>query len=217
MCKILIVDDDAELRGNLVELLENAGYRTETAASAKDALEKIQSCDFEIILLDFMMPGLNGIDALPEITRISPQSKVIMITAFGTIDNAINAIKSGAAEYITKPFKVPELLILIKQVLEERRFEGGVQKLKMENTLSSLSNSIRRDIIGMFHTGSTHRLMEIARQLGIEDHTKVIFHLKSLKESGIIGQHLDKSYYLTQEGQKVKDCLDILHQYLASG
>ncbi len=216
MNKIMIVDDDAEFRENLVEILKNAGYDPETAASAKEAMEKATAVPFDIILLDFMMPELNGLDALTELRRINPRTKLVMITAFASIDNAVNAIKKGASEYIAKPFKIEELLMTIKQLLEESKFEDGIMKLEMEDALSSLANSIRRTIIRLLHARNSMRLMEITRELNIQDHTKVIFHLKSLRESGIIDQNEEKAYILTPEGDKMLECLNILDNYLAN-
>ncbi|MBC8439083.1 MAG: response regulator, partial [Deltaproteobacteria bacterium] len=180
MSKILIVDDDKEYRENLKEILDNAGYSNDMAESAKQAMQKLGDQQFDIVLLDFMMPGIDGINALGEFKKISPNSKIIMITAFASIENAVVAIKKGASEYISKPFKIEALLLMIKQVIEELRFEGNIKKLKLEGTLSSLSNSIRREIIRLFQTSKKIRLMETARKLDIEDHTKLIFHLKTL-------------------------------------
>ena len=95
MKKILIVDDDAELRANLSEILRGAGYYTDEAASGKEAIEKITSKDFDIALLDLMMPKMSGIDVLKEIKKIKPKIRVIMITAFATVENAVDAIKRG--------------------------------------------------------------------------------------------------------------------------
>ena len=215
MSTILIVDDDAEFRENVKEILDNAGYANDMAGSAKQAMEKLDAKDFDVILLDFMMPGLDGINALGELKRVSPHSKIIMITAFASIENAVTAIKKGASEYISKPFKIDALLLMIKQVLEELRFEGEIKKLKLERTLCSLSNSIRREIIRLFQKNKKIRLMETARKLGIEDHTKLIFHLRTLKEAGIIKQDEKRTYLLTKEGKKVLECLNILDNYLS--
>ena len=215
MSKILIVDDDVEYRENLKEILDNAGYSNDMAPSAKEAMQKLGAQDFDVILLDFMMPGLDGINAIGEFKIISPNSKIIMITAFASIENAVAAIKKGASEYISKPFKIDVLLLMIKQVIEELRFEGDIKKLKLEGTLSCLSNSIRREIIRLFIINKKIRLMETARKLDIEDHTKLIFHLKTLKEAQIIKQDKKRSYLLTKEGEKVLECLHILDNYLS--
>lgn len=214
MSKILIVDDDLEIRENLAEILQGANYNIGTASTAQDGINKVKNGHYDIILLDFMMPGMNGIEALSEFKRVSPKSKVIMITAFATIDNAVEAIKRGASDYISKPFKIPDLLMLVRQVLEEARFENGIKKLEMEETLSSLSNSTRREILRMIWESKSMRLMEITRTLGIDDHTKVLFHLKNLKGSALIRQNGNKAYLLTQEGEKIIECLAILDNFL---
>jgi DNA-binding NtrC family response regulator len=213
--KILIVDDDKEYRENLKEVLDNAGYSNDMAESAKEAIKKLSERQFDVILLDFMMPEIDGINAIGEFKKISPHSKIIMITAFASIENAVAAIKKGASEYVSKPFKIEALILMIKQVLEELRFEGNVKKLKLEGTLSSLSNSIRREIIRLFQTNKKIRLMETARKLGIDDHTKLIFHLKTLKESRILMQDEKRLYMLTKEGKKVLECLNLLDSHLS--
>ncbi|MBU1341027.1 MAG: response regulator [Proteobacteria bacterium] len=215
MNRVLIVDDDIEYRENVKEILDEAGYPNDMAGSAKEALEKLVVQQFDVILLDFMMPGIDGINAIEKFKKIRPNSKIIMITAFASIENAVTAIKKGASEYISKPFKIDALLLMIKQVIEEFRFEGDIKKLKLEGTLSSLSNSIRREIIRLFHANKKIRLMETARKLDIEDHTKLIFHLKSLKDAKIIKQDEQRAYLLTKEGKKVLECLNILDQYLS--
>lgn len=216
MKKILIVDDDAELRNNLYEILKGEGYYTEEAGSGKEAIEKAVSSDFDIALIDLMMPKMSGVDVLSELRRIKPKTRVIMITAFATVENAVDAIKKGASDYISKPFKIDELLTTIRRVLEEARFEEGIMKLDLDFTLSSLSNYIRRNIIRLLSLRTGMHFMEITRELGIEDHTKVVFHLKMLKESGIIEQDKDKLYFLTKEGEKTLDCLKILENYLSN-
>jgi len=215
MEKILIVDDDQELRANLAEILKGAGYKTAEAASGKEAIEKAGSGDFDITLLDLMMPGMSGIDALAEIKKVNPKIRVIMITAFATVENAVAAIKKGASDYIAKPFRINDLLAIIKRVLEEVRFEEGIKKLDLDYTLSSIANPIRRNILRLLHARESMRLMEIVRELGIDDHTKVVFHLKMLKESGLVEQGKGKSYSLKGEGERVLSCLRIFEDYLS--
>lgn len=214
MKKILIVDDDGELAANISEILNSAGYKTVTASTAKEALEMIPE-GFDIVLLDMIMPGMTGLEAIPEIRKKTPQSKIIMITAFATVDNAVQAIKRGASDYIAKPFKINELLITVQRVLEEASFEQGTSNLDMDFALSSLANPIRRQIIHLLDERNSMRLMELTRELDISDHTKVIFHLKSLRESNIISQQSDKAYVLTAEGHRVLDCLKILSSHLS--
>ena len=214
MKKILVVDDDAEFRGHLVEVLAGAGYQPECAASAIEACKKLSDQEFDIVLLDYMMPKKSGIDALFEIKRLRPKIKVIMITAFASIENAIDAIKKGASDYISKPFKIDNLLLTIRRILEESKFEEKIKELDMDRTLSTLANPIRRSILKLLRDRENTHLMEITRELGIEDHTKVVFHLKMLKEAEIIGQSQGRTYFLTPEGRRMIECLKTLEQYL---
>lgn len=215
MKQILIVDDDPEVRENIEEILNDEGYITKSASSGKAAIEESQKHQFDLILLDYMMPEQTGLDVLSELKRINPMAKIIMITAFASIENAVEAIKKGANEYLAKPFKIDQLILLIRQLSEEIRFEKQIRRTDMEDTLSTLSNSIRRETIRMFRKRPQLRLMEITRELKIEDHTKVVFHLRSLKQAGLIKQEKDKSYILTLEGKNILKCLDLMENFMA--
>ena len=216
MKRILIVDDDNELRENLAEILRGAGYRTDEASSGREAVEKAIDEDFDLILLDFMMPKMSGADVLMELRKVAPRSRVIMITAFATVENAVDAIKRGASDYLSKPFKIDDLLARIRKALEEATFESCGVKEDFDCILSSLSNSIRRKIIHLMAARKTVRLMELARELHIEDHTKVIFHLKILREAGMVEQDKARTYTLTKEGERTMSCLKILETHLSS-
>ena len=215
MKNILIVDDDTELRSNISEILEDAGYHTDTADNGTEALTK-DIGNFDVILLDLVMPGMSGMDVLTELKKRTPNVKIIMITAFATVDNAVAAIKRGAHDYIAKPFKIEELLIGVKMALEESRFEEGINQMDLDYTLSSLANPLRRKIIHLLKANRGMRLMELTRALDVDDHTKVVFHLRTLRESDIILQNKKKVYTLTQEGERLLDCLNILENYLVS-
>ncbi|MCL5062081.1 MAG: response regulator [Nitrospirae bacterium] len=137
--KILIVDDEEVIRTNLSELLKENGYFTDAAVSGRQAIERVTYGDFDIVLLDLMMPVMDGMETLKEIKKIRPKTKVIMITAFATVENAVDAIKNGANDYIPKPYIANELLSTIRRVIEEARFEENLKKLKIEETLFFLS------------------------------------------------------------------------------
>ena len=214
MKKILIVDDDGEFRNYLMEVLKEEGYQIDSASSAKEAYALLNAVEFDIVLLDYLMPKQSGVDAISEIKRLRPKVKVIMVTAFASIEHAIDAIKRGATDYISKPFKIDNLLLTIRRVLEEAKFDEGMKKMDLDQTLSTLASPIRRNILKLLRDREETRLMEITRELGIEDHTKVVFHLKMLKEAGIIDQSKGKAYFLSKEGLRMIECLKTLEQYL---
>ena len=212
--KILIVDDDDDLRKNLSEVLRGAGYETHEAASGRDAVDMASDADFDVILLDLIMPKMSGSDVLVELKRVSPRSRVIMITAFASIENAVDAIKRGAADYLSKPFKIDDLLVRIMRVLEEARLDLASLSGDFDRILGALSNPIRRTITQLLSEKTTMRLMELVRELKADDHTKVLFHLRMLKEAGIVEQAPGKAYMLGGQGTRALECLKILEQYL---
>ena len=209
MNKILIVDDDEELRSNLSAILGETGYHTDTASSGAEAISKTASNEFDIVLLDLMMPETSGMDILEELQKRTPRTKVIMITAFASIDTAVQAMKKGASDYISKPFNMKSLDITLKKTFEEIKFNKNLKQLGLDDTLGSLTNYIRRDIIKLLDLNKKMRLMEIARTLEIEDHTKVVFHLRILRDAGIIAQE-EKSHFLTKEGGEILNALRLL-------
>jgi DNA-binding NtrC family response regulator len=216
MIKILVVDDDAEFRENLYEILADAGYQVELAPSGAAALKACDTEKFDIILLDLIMPGTPGNVALSEFRKASPSASIIMITAFATIENAVEAMKRGACDFLTKPFKINELLTIIRRVLEEAKFKRNTRDINLDFVLSSLANPIRRQIMRAIFLHSRMRLMEITRHLEVDDHTKVVFHLRNLREAGMIAQDDEKFYNLTTEGNNALACLDTIEVHFAS-
>jgi len=215
MNKILVVDDDAELRAKLSKLLKDAGYNVEEAASGGEAISKVRLEFISLVLLDYLMPEMNGMETLIELRRVSPKTKVIMITAYAQVEKAVNAIKIGATDFISKPFNFEELISVINQSLEEASFEESLKKLSLTHSLSAISQPIRRKIMRILMSLKSVHYTEIARELGLNDFSKIAFHLKVLKEVGIIEQDKDKLYSLTKEGRKIVDGLNFLETYLA--
>jgi DNA-binding NtrC family response regulator len=127
---ILVVDDEGDIRENLELLLTDARYRVTLAENGTAGLRLIETQPFDLVLLDVMMPDKNGLEVLHEIRQISPDTAVIMITAFGTIENAVSAIKTGAVDYITKPWDNEKLLLDIRKGIQQRKLLVENQALK---------------------------------------------------------------------------------------
>jgi DNA-binding NtrC family response regulator len=117
---ILIVEDGKSQRDMLRDFLINKGYDVSEAERGDKALELVRKDYFDLLLIDYKMPGMDGMAVLEEVKGINPEIDVIMMTAFGTIDTAVKAIKMGAADYITKPIELEELIILINRISERR-------------------------------------------------------------------------------------------------
>jgi two-component system response regulator PilR (NtrC family) len=117
MPTILVVDDELSMREFLKILLEKEGYQVSTASEASSAIDLIKSQNFDLVLSDIKMPGMGGLSLLEKIKEINSLLPVIMITAFASPENAVIAMKSGAFDYITKPFKVDEIIKIIKSAI----------------------------------------------------------------------------------------------------
>jgi DNA-binding NtrC family response regulator len=131
--KILVVDDEAPLREILQKgLTQMGGYLVEVAQNGQEAIEKIEKDIFDLILTDLMMPEMDGMELLKMIKGTRPEMPVIMMTAYGSIDTAVEAMKTGANDYITKPVDLRDLLLRISKVHQESRLLQENRLLRME-------------------------------------------------------------------------------------
>jgi DNA-binding NtrC family response regulator len=127
---VLIIDDEAEIRESLQTLLELEGYEVETAANGEQGLAKLGDRPFDLLLLDLALPDRNGIELLPEIRTLDPQISVIMITAYGTVEDAVRAMQAGAANFLQKPWDNEKLLADVRAAVARRRAEEENIQLK---------------------------------------------------------------------------------------
>ena len=118
--RILVVDDEKIIRDSISFILKKEGYTIEEAANGKLALDKINQQPCDVIITDIEMPVMKGIELLENVMQVSPQTIVIIITAYGSLETAIAALRSGASDYILKPLEFDELLIKLKRLLEIR-------------------------------------------------------------------------------------------------
>ena len=125
--KILIVDDEPFNLDLLEQELADLGYASERAGDGRQALQKIDKLEPDLVLLDYRMPEMNGIDVLREIRQRRKDLPVIMITAYGTIDVAVEAVKAGADDFVTKPFDSEHLAVVVKKALERSRLKQDVE------------------------------------------------------------------------------------------
>ena len=121
--KILVVDDEQSMREFLDIMLKKEGYKVSLASNGDEVLKHIDKDIFDLVLLDIRMPKMDGIAVLKKIKSTSPETVVIMITAYASADTAIKAMKEGAYDYITKPFKVDEIKLIIKNALEKKHLQ----------------------------------------------------------------------------------------------
>jgi DNA-binding response OmpR family regulator len=124
---ILIVDDDALMRSFLATILKEDGYRVIEAGNGREGLERLEGGEFDLVITDLRMPELSGLDFMREARKEKPEIRWIIITAFGSIGNAVEAMKAGAADYLTKPLRDPdELRHVVRRVLREAEAEKDI-------------------------------------------------------------------------------------------
>ncbi|MBW2569640.1 MAG: response regulator [Deltaproteobacteria bacterium] len=107
---VLIVDDEEEFINSLAERLSIRDYDVTTSVNGRDAIEKVRGCNFDVVMLDVVMPGIDGLAVLREIKRITPLTEVIMLTALPNVEIGVEAMKRGAMDYILKPCEIEELI-----------------------------------------------------------------------------------------------------------
>lgn len=130
--QVIIIDDEENMRYMLQLTLESEGYEVETASNGAEGIAKIHSNHFDFVICDIKMPKVSGLDVLASVIESSPNIPVIMISAFGTIDTAIQAMKQGAYDYVMKPFKQDEILLTLKKAEERERLRLENQFLRQE-------------------------------------------------------------------------------------
>jgi len=169
---ILIIDDDDQLRKSFEKLLLEEGYQVRTAASGEAGLSQIRQQAFDLVLLDVRLPGMSGIDTYRAIQQIESRLPVIIMTAFGTTDTAIEATKLGAFDYLIKPFDIPEMLMIIRRALETGRFMRSRVNLntdagnEVDDAIIGQSPAMREVYKAIGHVSATNATVLIRGESG---------------------------------------------------
>lgn len=129
---ILIIDDEKRMRHIIQLMLEREGFKTEQAGNGKEALEMLKHKRFDMAITDLKMPEMDGMSLLEEAKKIYPDFPIVVITAHGTIENAVEAMQKGAIDYITKPFDEEKIIITVKRSLKISRLQEEVKLLREE-------------------------------------------------------------------------------------
>lgn len=129
---ILVIDDEAAQRDVLTGYLKKKGYKIFSASSGKEGIEITKINTVDIILSDFKMPDLNGIDVLEQVKKINPEISFVIVTAYGTVENAVKAMRLGAFDYISKPVDLDELDLMIERIIEHKNLKSENQLLKTQ-------------------------------------------------------------------------------------
>jgi two-component system response regulator AtoC len=130
--QLLVVDDDPQMQFFLKEALERQEYAVRVMGSAEEALDALKDERFDLILMDVRLPGISGLEAVDEIQKADRRTPIIIMTAHGSRDSALDAVRRGAYDYFTKPFSLDELEIIVRRALEKKRLLGELERLSHE-------------------------------------------------------------------------------------
>jgi DNA-binding NtrC family response regulator len=197
-CHILVADDEDITLKHIISSLEQEGegYEVSGARDGLEALEKIEKKSFDILIADIKMPGLSGIELLEKVKDKYPETDVIIITGYGSIGSAVDAIKTGANDYITKPFDLDELLLKVKKIYEEKILKKEVVALKA-------SLGIDREIPFVANSKSMKNILRIIENIKESDCTVLL-----TGESGV-GKNLVAKIIHFNSRRKKMPCLSI--------
>ena len=157
MEKILIVDDEAFIRENLERILAEDGYRPFSTDNGEDALKLVGEEEVDLVLLDLNLGSKSGLDVLKTLREVDPEVLVIIITGYGTVESAVEALKMGAYDYIKKPFKADAIRLIVRLALETQNLRREVRQLKREGQEKGLPGA---DMVG-----SSAELLQVYRQV----------------------------------------------------
>ena len=160
--KVLVVDDEETVRSLLKRTLEGAGYDVATAANGQEALDKVSGIEFDAALLDMKMPGMSGIEVLQQLTAHQPHTCVLMVTAVGDAETAIEAMKVGAYDYIIKPFNPDDVALKLRSALVKRSqmLENERNRLELEKKVGEQTQRLQQQFAELVETlAREHKLL----------------------------------------------------------
>ncbi|MBD3331728.1 response regulator [candidate division GN15 bacterium] len=166
--RVLIIDDEDSMCNFMEIMLTKEGYEVDTSTSPLDGVSMIKERDYDVVVADLNMPDMSGIDVLRQVKQFKADQEMIVMTAFASVDSAIEAMKLGATDYITKPFKVDEIKIILEKSLSRRNLEQENQDLKRRLDVDSSFDSF----IGA--SEQVVKLKQLARQIAGSDSTALI-------------------------------------------
>ena len=165
---VLVVDDEFSVRDSLENWFKKDGYHTGSAKDAQEALNCLQEAHWDVVLLDIKMPGMDGLELQRRIREIDPELAVVMITAYASVDTAVQALKQGAFDYITKPIDPDELSHLVRKALEQRRLK--TENVQLREKIEQLSGF--QEIVG--ESAPMLEVFEMVRSVSETDATVLI-------------------------------------------
>lgn len=204
--KVLIVDDAPDTLEIIGKLLRFEGYQVLTASTGEEGIEYVEKEKPDVVLMDINLPGMDGNQALREIKRINPIQSVIMLTAYATVDNAIEALKLGATDFIKKPFENEHLIHIVNQALE--KYHTLLEKERLEEEVRRLS--ITDDLTGLYNHRHFYKTLEAELVRMKRQGTSLsllMFDIDNFKQYNDLHGHIEGDRVLKKIGSIVKNSI----------
>ncbi|AGF77408.1 CheY-like receiver, AAA-type ATPase and DNA-binding domain-containing response regulator [Desulfocapsa sulfexigens DSM 10523] len=183
---ILVVDDEEVALKNLCHVLRKEGYQVVAAKSGKQALSYLEKNEFPLVLTDLKMPQVDGMQVLKRVKSLYPQTEVIMITGFSTVDSAVESLKAGAYHYITKPFKLEEVRKVVFEAVQKYQLIQEVEELRKESACQESQLQI------VTHNHLMKGLLEVAKQVAGTD-TNIVISGESGTGKELLAKYIHRS------------------------
>ena len=206
--KILVAEDEEITLNNIVDTLQEEGYKVVSSRNGADALQMIEKDHFDVLITDIKMPGMSGIELLDKVIGHHPETEVIIITGFGSISSAVEAMKKGAVDYITKPFDLDELLLKVGKIFQQR-------SLKKENIALRTFVGMDKKISIIAKSEGMRRILERVEELKGSD-----VNILLTGETGVGKSLIAKAIHFTGKRQNMPflsiNCATFTEELLAS-
>ncbi len=190
--RIIIADDDDIVRDVITTLLSREGYSTASFRDGLEAMDRLRVEDVHLVITDLMMPGANGIEVLKYAVRSNPDIAVVILTAYGTLDTTLEAIKEGAYDYLTKPFKTQEIIILAARAFQKAQLLADNRELKKNLRETYRDLELLRTVAASNNpevtTGWLERIEKLKSMNVLQDH-----------EADVLKERLVKGYAAEQD------------------
>jgi DNA-binding NtrC family response regulator len=167
--RILLVDDDASLRRVVEFTLHEEGYAVDSVASGREAIGRLETQRYDLVVTDIKMPGVDGLEVLDAAARLNVAAKVILVTAFASVDTAVSAMRRGAYDYVSKPFSRDELKLVVARALQTAALEGENRRLRSE-----IENRFRPETTLLGDSQAIRGILELVHRVASGDATVLI-------------------------------------------
>jgi YesN/AraC family two-component response regulator len=191
--KVLVLDDEQIVLDSITRILEAEKYEVKTCHSGNQALEALKAGEFDILITDLKMPGMDGIQAMEALAEVDPDLSMIMVTAYSTVDSAVKAMKMGAVDYIRKPFTPDQLVSLVDKVMVDRksRFEKRYREDTFEEVKKAISSTLNlKQVLDLIVQGVVKVMKMKGSSLSLLDKKRE--KLRIFASSGLSRNYVDK-------------------------